>query len=296
MTDLDRILTRLEPALGPRSGAAVPLDGGITNRNFRVHLGERDYVVRLNGVDTALLGISRHAERMAGATAARLGIAPALAAVDDEGLVTAYVDGCAIDEERLRREPAPVARALRAFHDSGVQLPVRFWVPQLLDDYAAIVADRGVELPPEYDQVRRLARRIGQALPLHEPVPCHDDLLAGNLLQGPDGVLLVDWEYAGMGHRLFDLGNLAVNNGFDDAAEERLLTAYHGNAPTAGALAGLKLMRIMSDAREAAWGVIQGAISGLEFDFAGYAQSHFDRLGVAMADRRLEGWFDAAST
>ena len=29
--------------------------------------------------------------------------------------------------------------------------------------------------------------------------------------------MLVDWEYAGMGHRLFDLGNLAVNNEFDDA-------------------------------------------------------------------------------
>ena len=35
-----------------------------------------------------------------------------------------------------------------------------------------------------------------------------------------------------MGHRLFDLGNLAVNNGFDERAEERLLSAYFG-APAA---------------------------------------------------------------
>ena len=31
-------------------------------------------------------------------------------------------------------------------------------------------------------------------------------------------------------------------------------------------------MRIVSDAREAAWGVVQGSISELDFDFAGYAE------------------------
>ncbi len=30
--------------------------------------------------------------------------------------------------------------------------------------------------------------------------------------------MIVDWEYAGMGHPCFDLGNLAVNNDFDEAA------------------------------------------------------------------------------
>ena len=34
---------------------------------------------------------------------------------------------------------------------------------------------------------------------------------------------IVDWEYAGMGDRYFDLGNLSVNNGFDDAGDEWLL-------------------------------------------------------------------------
>ena len=37
-------------------------------------------------------------------------------------------------------------------------------------------------------------------------------------------------------------------------------------------------MRIMSDAREAAWGVVQGVISELEFDFDDYAAQHFARL------------------
>lgn len=107
--------------------------------------------------------------------------------------------------------------------------------------------------------------------------------------------MLVDWEYAGMGHRLFDLGNLAVNNEFGESEEQALLDAYLGRCPTPRDLAALRLMRIMSDAREAAWGVIQGVISELEVDFEAYARSHFDRLAAAARDPRLEEWFDAAA-
>jgi hypothetical protein len=42
-------------------------------------------------------------------------------------------------------------------------------------------------------------------------------------------------------------------------------------------------MRLMSDFREAMWGVVQTAISDLDFDFAGYASNHFDRLLAAAA-------------
>ena len=77
-----------------------------------------------------------------------------------------------------------------------------------------------------------------RSLPLAHPVPCHNDLLPGNILAAdaePDRALLVDWEYAGMGHRMFDLGNLAVNNELRRGApSERLLTAYFGEPPTPG--------------------------------------------------------------
>ena len=37
-------------------------------------------------------------------------------------------------------------------------------------------------------------------------------------------------------------------------------------------------MRFMSDFREAMWGVVQQALSDLDFDFRGYAEEHFERL------------------
>jgi thiamine kinase-like enzyme len=297
MVDLREIVDQLQSQLGA-AGTPAPLAGGITNRNYRVRFGECDYVLRLPGKDTALLGISRDAERLASEAAAELGIAPAVVAADERFLVTEFLDGTPIDSERLRGSPEAVAVALRAFHDCGLRLPSRFWVPELLAGYAEVVRARGGSLPASFAPTQELAARIALALPLTEPVPCHDDLLPANIFSldaGPARIALVDWEYAGMGHRLFDLGNLAVNNEFDDAADRALLEAYFGQPPGPGARAALALMRIMSDAREAAWGVVQGVVSELEFDFAAYADQHFARLARAAADPRLEEWLHAAA-
>ena len=59
-------------------------------------------------------------------------------------------------------------------------------------------------------------------------------------------------------------------------------------------LATLRLMRFMSDFREAMWGVVQGTISDLDFDFAAYAAKHFDRMRESAADGRLEAMLEEA--
>ena len=88
---------------------------------------------------------------------------------------------------------------------------------------------------------------------------------------------------------------VAVNNEFDESAQDRLLAAYFGDAPDAGRRASLRLMMLVSDAREAAWGVVQASISELDFDFAGYARHHFSRLERNASDPRLEEWLRAAT-
>jgi thiamine kinase-like enzyme len=286
---LRAILTRLEPVLGPSEGDPVALNGGITNRNYRARLGGEDYVIRLPGWDTDLLGISREAERIAGAAAGELGIAPAVAAAYEDCLVTRFIACRPPTTAELAAEPEPAARALRAFHDGAPTLPARFWVPELVETYAAIVRERGRALPIEYEHARAVARQIAAARPLFDAAPCHNDLLTANLVVSePDQrLMLVDWEYAGMGDRFFDLGNLSVNNEFDADADRRLLRAYLGREPDALATAALSLMRAMSDVREAVWGVVQGAISELEFDFAGYADRHFSRLRETTSSSRF---------
>ena len=139
--------------------------------------------------------------------------------------------------------------------------------------------ERRARIPAAHADAVALAARIRPLLqgPEHEPVPCHDDLLTANLLHDGSRLRIVDWEYAGMNDRFFDLANLSVNNGFGPDDDARLLAAYFGEPADEDRLARLGAMKVMSDFREAMWGVVQSAISELDFDFEGYADDHFRR-------------------
>jgi hypothetical protein len=82
-----------------------------------------------------------------------------------------------------------------------------------------------------------------------------------------------------MGDPFFDLGNFAVIHELDPDGERLLLESYGSGEGEA-----LTVMRFMSDFREAMWGVVQQALSSLEFDFGAYADEHFARLERTAAE------------
>ncbi len=292
--DLAAVVERLRETLGAPAGVPAPLGGGITNRNFRVRMGAHDVVIRLPGNDTELLGIDRDAEHRASVAAADAGVGPeVLAYLEAERcLVTRFIAGRPLRPEELRTPQllADAAAALRAVH-AGPPLPVAFDPWAVVDAHQRLAVERGARLPPAHAEAVALAARIRPLLtgPEHEPVPCHNDLLTANLLHDGRRLRIVDWEYAGMNDRYFDLANLSVNNGLEPEDDEILLRAYFG-ASTRRRLARLRLMRLMSDFREAMWGVVQSAISDLDFDFPGYADEHFARMLAAGGGPALERW------
>ena len=300
MTSLADTLGPISARLGELEGDPVPLEGGITNRNYRVRFAGEDLVVRLPGKDTDLLEIDRAAERAAGELAARVGVGPEVVAVLDDPpcLVTRFVVGEPMVPDELR-EPTAVTRvaaALRTVHACEERLPVSFSSFRIVETYAARMAGRGATVPASYEWAASAAHRIEAVLtgPEHEPVPCHNDLLAANFIRTPRGIQIVDWEYAGMNDRYFDLGNFAVNNELDAAGEAALLAAYFEAPASESRLASLRLMRFMSDVREAMWGAVQGTISDLEFDVADYGEKHFERMREFASEGQLEQLLEEA--
>jgi len=300
MAPLADILGPISARLGELEGEPVALTGGITNRNYKVRFAGSDVVVRLPGKDTDLLEIDRAAEKAAGELAAAAGVGPAVVAMLDDPpcLVTEFVVGEPMQPEELRESAAlaEAAAALRALHGCEERLPVAFSSFRIVETYAARMADRGAEVPSSYEWAMAAAHRIETTLtgPEHEPVPCHNDLLSANFIRSPRGLRLIDWEYAGMGDRYFDLGNFAVNNELDPEQEAALLAAYFESPASSCRLATLRLMRFMSDFREAMWGAVQSTISDLDFDFHDYCAKHFDRMRSAAADGRLEALLEEA--
>ena len=192
-------------------------------------LGGKRYVIRVPGKDTNLLGIDRGGERDANQGAAEIGIAPPVAALltDPPALVTEFVEGTGMEAGDLQKPDAlnQIAGELRSYHDSGVSLSTNFDSFSLVLEYAEVARSRDVEPPPAYEESLANADAIRERLsgPEHEPVPCHNDLLAANFIRGERTIWIVDWEYAGMGDRYFDLGNFSVNNELDEAGQAALL-------------------------------------------------------------------------
>ena len=286
------------PELAGRELGLTPLSGGITNRNFLVEAaGAADrYVIRLAGNDTHLLGISREVEHAATIAAAGVGVGPEVVAfIRPEGyLVTRFIEGGPVTDEAVHRPETidRVADAVRRVHD-GPAIPGLFIPLRIVEAYQALAVARGVRIPVEYELARTAARRIELAL-LSNPLelrPCHNDLLNANFIDDGSRIRIVDWEYAGMGDPYFDLGNFSVNHGLTPDEDRRLLAAHDGvgeDAVRADRLGRLTLMRVVSDFREAMWGVLQQAISTLDVDFVAYAGEHFDRLLAAAAEPRFE--------
>jgi thiamine kinase-like enzyme len=221
-------------------------------------------------------------EHAATVAAAGVGIGPEVTAfIRPEGyLVTRFIVGEPVSLEQVH-QPATlrrVADSIRRIH-GGPAIPGLFVPLRIVEAYLALALERGVPRPTAWEEAHAVGRRIERAL-LDAQIdlrPCHNDLLNANFIDDGERIRIVDWEYAGMGDPFFDLGNFSVNHDLTPDEDAILLEAYEGEVRPSR-LARVSLMRVVSDFREAMWGVLQQGISSLDVDFVEYADEHFERL------------------
>ena len=274
-------LIQLIPELRGRSLAVSPLNGGLTNHNYRIDADGQSYVLRVAGKGTALLGIDRGCEVACSRAAAKLGVGPEVIAYlpEHEAMVRRFVPGRGLTAEDIRQPEvlSRVADTLRRYHGGPIG-EGSFSPFATVLSYYSLARERHVRFPDNLGSTLERLAKIELELQTGEPpCPCHNDLLAGNFIDDGTAVRIIDWEYGGMGDRFFDLGNLAVNNGFDDEQELALLAFYFGEVHP-DHLRRLRLMRLASDMREAMWGFLQAAISTLDIDYPAYGRKHLERF------------------
>ncbi len=274
------------------------LRGGITNHNYRVDVGGESLVLHISGDKTELLGIDREHEYRTQLIASELEIAPEVVYfIRPEGyLVTRFIDGRPIPPEEIRQPEnlQRVAEILNKIH-ALPKFPGVFSAFQVVRDYSEIAQRYKVPFPENFDWLISQMNDAEAALitlPLI-PRPCHNDLLNGNFFLA-ERLFILDWEYAGMGDIFFDLANFSNNHELPERESHFLLECYFGKV-TPRHLAHLNIMRIMSDFREAMWGLVQVGISDLDFDFRAYADKHFDRLTENALNPNWERWLREVS-
>lgn len=296
--ELSTILQRIPQIASAKSIEVVELTGGITNKNYKITANGESFVLRMGGNETKYLGIDRAVEYECSRLASQIGVAPdPVAFLAPEGFILArFISGKGMSAEEIGTEEniRRVLESMKAYH--ALQKFPGFFSPfRVAEEYKKTAERFNVQLPEKMDWYLEKSSEIEKAMYSREPLqlrPCHNDLLNGNFIDDGNRIRILDWEYAGMGDIFFDLGNFAVQHEFTVEQDDILLKAYFGN-PTDSQYAHLKLMKIMSDLREAMWAQVQRGVSQLDFDYDGYGRKYFDRFEESTSGNDYANWLRA---
>ena len=269
--------------------------GGMTNVNHVIeHKGSR-YVVRLPGSGTSEY-IDRAAEEVAARSAATADVNAEVLFFDaaDGLMVTRFVEHSVTMDPARFRDLEAVARAgvaFRRLHDGAARFSTDFELFAMIDDYKALLAAKGARLPDGYEATQRRADAARAALESRPVafVPSHCDPLCENFLDTGDRMYIIDYEYAGNNDPMWDLGDLSVEAGFDEAQDRALLLAYCGGQPPPQQVARMVLYKALCDLLWTLWGVIQHVNANPAEDFWAYATGRFERCRRLMASDTFAG-------
>ena len=260
------------PAWAGRDVQAESIEGGLTNANYRLTVGDEQFCVRIPGSDSSLLAVDRRAEYLNTLAAAEAGVgAHVRYTVGDEPvMVLEWISGEVQDEETLHRDGAveQIAASVRRLH-AGPRVRQRV---RHVPDPAAVPRDLRLE-PASRSRTTttttsRVVRRIEKAMAVQgaELVPCNNDLLAANYIARPSGFRIIDYEYAGMNDPCFELGNTVAESKLGHERLERLIELYFG-APLRNRVARAHLWAAMANYGWTLWACIQREVSDIDFDF-----------------------------
>jgi thiamine kinase-like enzyme len=231
--ELRALLGRFAATRSLAAGALTRIEGGLSNRAWRVDAAGEAWFARLGHPDAAQLGVDRASECVLLHAVSAAGLAPELVACEPSAglLVTRFVEGRVWQapdvhvEANLRR----VAAQVRRLHS----LPVPAGVAEV--SYARQARRLAAGLPAPTADERRLLARAEQIFALIErrgraTALCHHDLHHLNMLDD-DRLWLVDWEYGGRGDPLFDVAGFLALHELGPAPTATFVEAYGGLAP-----------------------------------------------------------------
>lgn len=296
---IDQVIERV-PGWSRNSPVVSPLIGGLTNQIYRVDVDGVAHVVRIPGEGTQWLGIDRDNELHNTRAAAETGVSPGVVHYlpDLNVMILEFIHAETLSAPVMRRPgmPTQLARILRRLH-AGPRFLLDFDMFELTRQYFRIASEQRIPIPDGslgyLPQVERIEAAFARRPIL--TVPCHNDLLAANVLDDGGRLWLIDFEYSGNNDPTFELGNTCQEQEFDEPRIVEMCAAYFGEAYP-DKLARMRLNMIMSDVGWGLWAAIQASISTIEYDFWGWAVDRWDRARRVMDSADFLRWVRAIET
>jgi len=267
------------------------LSGGITNKLYRVQSERGDVAVRIYGDKTELF-IDRDYEADAIEKMAVVGISPKLIKYLPEWSVTIveYITGSYTLKspdflsEELREK---IVNPIRRIHNSEVMLPKLFNPLIEIKKMDGILKNLNASYP-EFDiegTIKKLTKIFEIAnIPEKEYTASHNDLLAENFIMVTNGyeekysepMYIIDWEYAGMAPRYYDMGDMFQEILVPRKVEKSIIEHYCEGKDIDRTIYLIDLYKPFPDIFWFLWSMIQNNISKIEFGFYNYGKVKYE--------------------
>ena len=214
-------------------GEVSVVEGGLSNRAWRLEAAGTAWFVRLGHPGALALGVDRVSECRLLAAVAAAGLAPEVLACEPASglLVTRFVAGASwqATDVAVQANLTRLAERLRTLHG----LPVPAGIQAVRYSGQARRLRAGLPCGPDDARLHERAEVILGRIDDRgfTPTLCHHDLHHLNVFDDGERLWLVDWEYGGRGDPLMDLAGFLAMHELSPQATAQFLAAYGGLRP-----------------------------------------------------------------
>lgn len=255
--------------------------GGMTNKNYKICVDDKLYVLRVPGNGTEDM-ISRSDEIKNAVYSNKVGVDAKLVYFnEDSGVkISEFIqDAETLSPESTKKQSnmSMVVEILRTLHNYPEKMENEFDIYGKIEKYEELAKNADAKFFDDYYEVKDKVLALKQIMDELdvELTPCHNDTIAENFIKsGEDKMYLIDWEYSGMNDPMWDLAAHSLENSFSEEEEELLLKLYFKGNVEEKYKKRILINKIYQDFLWSTWTIIKEAKGD---DFGTYGIDRYNR-------------------
>ena len=288
---IDRLI-KLIPEWNGKLINVNPINSGITNINFEVIVDKKSFFLSMPSSNSELLNIDYRNKYYNNKICGEINISPRVTHfIESENLlVTEFIKSkcSSLAIFQSSKEIEQLVKNIKLLHNANPFLrnfnmlsQISYYQNILKKDYLP------KKLFKYVNNIKTLKQKL--YLPNDKLVPCHNDLLAENILNQDNKIFMVDFDYSGNNDPCFELGNLSVEMEYDDEQINKLVRSYYGEI-NEYIISRVNLQGVVSDIGWSLWSYVQVKNSNLNFDYNTHAIFRLERAINKMESKEYELW------
>ena len=288
---IDRLI-KLIPEWKGKLIKVDPINRGITNINFKVNVDKRVFFLSIPDSDSELLNIDYRNKYYNNKICGDIKISPRVVHFieSDNLLVTEFIKSktSSLTKFQSSKEIKQLVKKIKLLHNAKPFLR-NFNMLSQISYYKNILKEE--YLPKELFKYVNKIETLKQKLYLTKDnlVPCHNDLIAENIIKKDNQIYIVDFDYSGNNDPCFELGNLSVEMEYDDEQINKLVKSYYGEI-NENIISKVYLQGVVSDIGWSLWSYVQAKISNNNFDYSMHGLNRLERVINKMESKEYELW------